>query len=76
MLGEYGVGKSALSMRIAQDLFDDDPDCIIAKSFEMKINQYKLNPDGESKNYKVTIPDTRGQEKLTSSMPKMYYRDS
>lgn len=67
LLGDAGVGKSSLVMRIVNGVFSNHSEPTIGASFYQKIIVE------ESIRYKCQVWDTAGQEKYHSLAP-MYYR--
>lgn len=67
-MGETGVGKSSLAVRIANDTFLAYSDATIGASYFCKVIE-KYN-----KTYKFNIWDTAGQEKYSCLVP-LYYRN-
>eukprot|EP00758_Cryptobia_borreli_P007094 Tbor_TRINITY_DN5245_c0_g1::TRINITY_DN5245_c0_g1_i5::g.16315::m.16315/K07874/RAB1A; Ras-related protein Rab-1A len=67
VIGDSGVGKSALTVRLSDDVFYADYASTIAIDFRM----YSITVD--SKHFRLQIWDTAGQERF-QSMAKSYYR--
>ena len=67
-MGDTGVGKSSLAVRIANDTFTAYTDATIGASYFCKI----LEKHGRT--YKFNIWDTAGQEKYSCLVP-LYYRN-
>ena len=67
LMGESGVGKSSIAMRMVQDTFNPHTEATIGASYFSKI----INTEDESLHFKIW--DTAGQEKYHCLVP-MYYR--
>jgi len=67
LMGESGVGKSSIAMRMVQDTFNPHTEATIGASYFSKI----INTEEESLHFKIW--DTAGQEKYHCLVP-MYYR--
>ncbi len=69
LMGESGVGKSSIALRMVSDTFNANTEATIGASFFSKI----INTEHESLHFKIW--DTAGQEKYHCLVP-MYYRGS
>ena len=69
LMGESGVGKSSIALRMVSDTFNANTEATIGASFFSKI----INTENESLHFKIW--DTAGQEKYHCLVP-MYYRGS
>jgi len=69
LMGESGVGKSSIALRMVSDTFNVNTEATIGASFFSKI----INTEDESLHFKIW--DTAGQEKYHCLVP-MYYRGS
>ena len=67
LMGESGVGKSSIAMRMVQDTFNPHTEATIGASYFSKI----INTEDKSLHFKIW--DTAGQEKYHCLVP-MYYR--
>ena len=67
LMGESGVGKSSIALRMVSDTFNANTEATIGASFFSKI----INTENESLHFKIW--DTAGQEKYHCLVP-MYYR--
>tara|TARA_Y100001958_G_scaffold160010_1_gene165155 strand:+ start:6305 stop:6898 length:594 start_codon:yes stop_codon:yes gene_type:complete len=69
LMGESGVGKSSIALRMVSDTFNANTEATIGASYFSKI----INTENESLHFKIW--DTAGQEKYHCLVP-MYYRGS
>ena len=67
LMGESGVGKSSIALRMVSDTFNANTEATIGASFFSKI----INTEDECLHFKIW--DTAGQEKYHCLVP-MYYR--
>lgn len=65
VVGEGGVGKSALSLQYVQELFIDDYDPTIQ-------DNYRKNIHLENKFYELDILDTAGQDEFTALLEYLW----
>ncbi|KAJ5074807.1 ras-related rab5 [Anaeramoeba ignava] len=70
LIGESGVGKSCLVIRLTKDIFQPFHISTIGSSFYTKIFSFK-----EDEEIKLEIWDTAGQERY-NSLTRMYFRDA
>ncbi|KAJ5074808.1 ras-related rab5 [Anaeramoeba ignava] len=70
LIGESGVGKSCLVIRLTKDIFQSLHISTIGSSFYTKIFSFKENEE-----IKLEIWDTAGQERY-NSLTRMYFRDA
>ncbi|KAJ5074809.1 rab5 family gtpase [Anaeramoeba ignava] len=70
LIGESGVGKTCLAIRLTKDLFQQVHVSTIGSSFYTKIFSFKENEE-----IKLEIWDTAGQERY-NSLTRMYFRDA
>jgi small GTP-binding protein len=69
LLGESGVGKSSLVLRLINNEFRPYYETTLGAAFTQKTLNY------ENTNYKFLIWDTAGQEKF-HSLASIYYKDA
>ena len=69
LMGESGVGKSSIALRMVSDTFNANTEATIGASFFSK----NINTENECLHFKIW--DTAGQEKYHCLVP-MYYRGS
>ena len=68
MLGDYGVGKTCVMHRFAEDRFLEDATSSTSLDFKVKKFHYK------GKEVRINVWDTAGKEKLDSALSYTYYR--
>ncbi|NVM28634.1 MAG: GTP-binding protein [Candidatus Helarchaeota archaeon] len=71
VVGDGGVGKTALTVRFAEGVFRDDYKMTIGVDFSIKTIKVPIN--GETRNVKLQIWDTGGQERFSYVRP-LYYK--
>ncbi|MHA1263784.1 MAG: Rab family GTPase [Candidatus Helarchaeota archaeon] len=71
VVGDGGVGKTALTVRFAEGVFRDDYKMTIGVDFSIKTINVSLN--GQSRRVKLQIWDTGGQERFSYVRP-LYYK--
>eukprot|EP01121_Diplochlamys_sp_Union-15-3_P016602 TRINITY_DN5687_c0_g1_i1.p1 TRINITY_DN5687_c0_g1~~TRINITY_DN5687_c0_g1_i1.p1 ORF type:complete len:205 (-),score=25.92 TRINITY_DN5687_c0_g1_i1:88-702(-) len=69
LLGESGVGKSSIVLRLVSDAYQEKMDPTIGSSFALK------NLEIDDRELKIEIWDTAGSERFRTILP-MYYRQS
>jgi small GTP-binding protein len=73
IVGDGGVGKTALASRFSQNYFTEDYKNVIGVDFHVK--NISMDTLSGTKKYKLQIWDTGGQERFSSIRP-MFYRGS
>ncbi len=71
VVGDGGVGKTAISVRFAEGVFQDDYKMTIGVDFSIKTINVPIN--GEIRRVKLQIWDTGGQEQFSYIRP-LYYK--
>ena len=71
VVGDGGVGKTAIAMRFADGVFRDDYKMTIGVDFSIKT--INVHIDGEMRRVKLQIWDTGGQERFSYTRP-LYYK--
>ena len=74
VVGDGGVGKTALTLRFSKGFFTEDYKMTIGVDFHVKTIMIETEDEG-SLRVKLQIWDTGGQERFSSIRP-MYYRGS
>ncbi|MBD3255590.1 MAG: GTP-binding protein, partial [Candidatus Lokiarchaeota archaeon] len=72
VVGDGGVGKTALTLRFSKGFFTEDYKMTIGVDFHVKTIQIDTEEEGQIR-VKLQIWDTGGQERFSSIRP-MYYR--
>ncbi|NVM30284.1 MAG: GTP-binding protein [Candidatus Helarchaeota archaeon] len=71
VVGDGGVGKTAIAVRFSEGVFQDDYKMTIGVDFSIKT--MNLPVDGEARRVKLQIWDTGGQERFSYTRP-LYYK--
>ncbi len=71
IVGDGGVGKTAIAVRFAEGVFRDDYKMTIGVDFSIKTIEVPVN--GDIRRVKLQIWDTGGQERFSYTRP-LYYR--
>ncbi len=69
MLGDYGVGKSSILIRFAENAFFDHQPAHIGVDFKVKFLEI------DNMKFKLILWDTAGQERFRT-ITSSYYRDA
>jgi len=71
VLGEGGVGKTAVTIQFMNNKFVSDYDPTIEDAYR---KEYKIEDNGQEKNIVVAIIDTAGQEEFSSGLHDKFIR--